>query len=181
MRLPRGVRSFAIIPVGYPLGNFGPVSRGALVSSLVAPAQTDNFQGSEWFYQVCTEVGFYQIHNFDRTHSVMSDLITEQYWADQCQKRVGTAPSIAATRSEFVEPLNRGDVSNVYFVNGSLDPWSSLSFTDGSTPAGLTPFVVATGSHCEDLQNLTTDMVLGVFKAHKQFHDLAVSWLRQRP
>jgi nitroreductase len=30
MRLPRGVRSFAVIPLGYPLGNFGPVSRGAV-------------------------------------------------------------------------------------------------------------------------------------------------------
>jgi pimeloyl-ACP methyl ester carboxylesterase len=161
-----------------PGGPSGPVPRGEIVSSLAAPAQLTSFSGSEWFYQVCTEVGFYQIHNFDRTHSVMSDLITEQYWSDQCQQWVGTAPAIAATRSEFLDPLTRGEVSNVYFVNGSLDPWSSLSFTDSSAPAGLTTLVVATGSHCEDLQNLTTDMVLGVFKAHKQFHDLARTWLQ---
>ncbi len=28
--LPPGVHSFAIIPIGYPLGKFGPVRRGAL-------------------------------------------------------------------------------------------------------------------------------------------------------
>lgn len=28
--LPEGVHSYAIIPIGYPLGNFGPVRRGAL-------------------------------------------------------------------------------------------------------------------------------------------------------
>ncbi len=28
--LPPGVRSYAIIPIGYPMGNFGPVRRGAL-------------------------------------------------------------------------------------------------------------------------------------------------------
>jgi hypothetical protein len=28
-----------------------------------------------------------------------------------------------------------------------------------------------------DLQSLQPDSVLGVFKAHKQFHDLALSWI----
>jgi len=73
-------------------------------------------------------------------------------------------PNIAATRSEFVDPLDRGEVSNVLFVNGSADPWSSLSYTDSSA--------------CEDLESLTTDSVLGVFKAHKLFHDLAVTWIK---
>ncbi len=30
LRLPPGVHSYAIIPIGYPLGNFGPVRRGPL-------------------------------------------------------------------------------------------------------------------------------------------------------
>ena len=107
-----------------------------------------------------------------------SDLISQQYWADQCTQMVGTAPAVDATRSEFVDALDRGDVSNVYFVNGSLDPWSSLSYTTASPPAGLTTLVVATGSHCEDLNSLTTDSVLGVFVAHKQFYDLAKTWLQ---
>jgi hypothetical protein len=66
----------------------------------------------------------------------------------------------------------------VLFVNGSVDPWMSLSYTDTSAPAGLTTLVVKTGSHCEDLESLTADSVLGVFKAHKLFHDLAVSWTK---
>ena len=28
--LPPGVHSYAILPIGYPIGNFGPVRRGAL-------------------------------------------------------------------------------------------------------------------------------------------------------
>jgi hypothetical protein len=106
----------------------------------------------------------------------MSDLITEQYWADQCQFWVGTQPAIAATRSEFVDPLDRGDVTNVLFVNGSLDPWSALSYTDSTAPGGMSTLVVKTGSHCEDLESLTQDSVLGVFKAHKKFHDLLKVW-----
>jgi pimeloyl-ACP methyl ester carboxylesterase len=159
-------------------GSSGPAPRGAIISKLVAPATITDFTGSEWFYQVCTEVGFYQIHNVDRTQSIMADQITQQYWADQCQQMVGTAPAIAATRSEFVDPLDRGDVSNVLFVNGSVDPWMALSYTDSSAPAGLSTLVVKTGSHCEDLESLTPDSVLGVFKAHKMFHDLAVQWVK---
>ena len=29
--LPQGVHSYAILPIGYPMGRFGPVGRGALV------------------------------------------------------------------------------------------------------------------------------------------------------
>jgi hypothetical protein len=155
-----------------------PAPRGAIVSHLVAPPSLGDFTGSEWFYQVCTEVGFYQIRNPDRMVSVESDLITEAYWADLCNQWIGQQPAIAATRSEFVDPLDRGDVTNVLFVNGSLDPWSSLSYTDTSAPPGLTTFVVATGSHCEDLESLTPDSVLGVFKAHKLFYDLATEWIK---
>ena len=155
-----------------------PVRQGAIIPRLTHPQALDNFQGAEWFYQVCTELGFYQVHNNNRTQSVMSDLITEQYWADQCKQWVDATPDIAGTRSEYVDALDRGDVSNVLFVNGSLDPWSSLSYTDASAPAGLTTFVVATGSHCEDLQELQPDSILGVFKAHKLFHDLALQWLK---
>jgi hypothetical protein len=28
--LPKGVHSYAILPIGYPMGNFGPVGRGEL-------------------------------------------------------------------------------------------------------------------------------------------------------
>ncbi|MEO8703037.1 MAG: S28 family serine protease [Kofleriaceae bacterium] len=153
----------------------GPAPRGAIVSPLVVPG-LDNFEGSEWFYQVCTEVGFYQIHNFDRTQSVMSDLVTERYWADQCTQFVGTVPAIEATRAAYVDELYRGEVTNVLFVNGSLDPWSALSPTESTPPAGLTTLVVKTGSHCEDLAALTPDSILGVFKAHKTFYDLAKTW-----
>src|SRR5262249_19295690 len=112
------------------------------------------------------------------SRSILSDLITEDYWSAQCQAYVGTAPAIDATRAELVQPLLDGMVANVLFVNGSLDPWSSLSFTDASSaPAGLATFVVATGSHCEDLDNLQPMSVLGVFEAHRKVFAAATSWL----
>jgi hypothetical protein len=167
---------------GGPGATGGPLPPMAMIPRLRAPDTSDNFAGNEWFYQVCTEVGFYQIANPDRAHSILSDLTTEDYWAAQCQQYVGTAPAIDATRAELVQPLLDGDVSNVFFVNGSLDPWSSLSFTGGDgVPAGLSTFVVATGSHCEDLDNLQQNSVLGVFEAHQQVYDAMTSWLAPAP
>ena len=32
--LPPGVHSYAILPIGYPLGNFGPVGRGPLADAV---------------------------------------------------------------------------------------------------------------------------------------------------
>ena len=36
MGLPEGVKSFAILPIGYPLGKFGPVRRAPLASVVYA-------------------------------------------------------------------------------------------------------------------------------------------------
>ena len=66
----------------------------------------------------------------------------------------------------------------MYFVSGTDDPWMPLTVTDPSAAPNNTAFMVATGSHCEDLEALTGNSVLGVFKAHKQFHDLAVTWAK---
>jgi hypothetical protein len=87
-------------------------------------------------------------------------------------------PAIDTTRSDFVDALDRGDVTNVFFVNGSVDPWSSLSYTDSTAPGGNPTLVVQTGSHCEDLQSLTNESVLGVFKGHKKLHDLIKVWTK---
>src|SRR5262249_32944726 len=150
------------------------------MARMQAPAVLDDFHGAEWFYQVCTEVGFYQVHNTDRTQTVLSSLIDQAYFDGQCKQVVGQTPNVAKTRATYYAPLLAGKVTNVLFGNGSLDPWSSLSFTDQSAlPAGLTAFVVQQGSHGTDLSNLKPTSALGVFEAHLKFHDLAKMWIGQ--
>lgn len=151
---------------------------GAVMPPLLAP-HLASFQGSEWFYQVCTEVGFYQTHSLDQGNTILSWLIDEQFWADQCQTYVGTQPAIAETRAAYVDALDQGEVSNLFFVNGTLDPWSALSFTSQDmAPDGITVALIQGGSHCTDLDNLMPWSSADIFAAHKQFFDLAVSWLK---
>jgi len=151
---------------------------GKVMPVLAAPAG-DNFAGAEWFYQVCSEVGFYQTHSLDQGHTVMSWLIDEAYWADQCQTWVGTQPAIAQTRASYVRALDDSEVSNVLFVNGTLDPWSALSYTSQAlAPDGITVATIAGGSHCSDLENLQPSSKPDVFAVHQQFYELALAWLK---
>ena len=43
--LPPGVHSYAILPIGYPMGNFGPVGRGKLEEFVFADKWGQAYQG----------------------------------------------------------------------------------------------------------------------------------------
>jgi hypothetical protein len=82
------------------------------------------------FARSSTPAGLYQVHNPDRTLSVMSDLIDEAYYDHICDVTFHRRPDVTKTNTTYFRPLRAGKVSNVFFVNGSLDPWSALSFKD---------------------------------------------------
>jgi hypothetical protein len=145
---------------------------------LVKPAVQDDFTGSEWFYQVCTEVGFYQIYNPDRAVSVMSTFMDSAYYDAECEQFVGRTPDAATAKATYFAPIKAGKVSNVLFVSGTLDPWSQLTFDHPSAPpAGCATFAVENGSHCEDLYPLSKYSTSGDIGAHKKFWSLAKEWL----
>jgi pimeloyl-ACP methyl ester carboxylesterase len=135
--------------------------------------------GIMWFYQVCSELGFYQTHSLDQSQSIMSWLIDEDYWSAACQAFSGQAPAIDATRAAYYQAIHDGQVSNLFFVNGTLDPWSALSYQwQEQAPDGVTVSTVVGGSHCSDLYNLSPDSSADVVRAHQTFQQLAAGWLQ---
>jgi hypothetical protein len=136
-----------------------------------------------WDYQVCTEMGFFFTANPDRTSSVMPPDDPAKVVSDNeqgCQQQFGVTPNIAATRATYYDPIINGTTTNIWFVNGTFDPWSSLSFTDpNSPPVGTSVFIVAQGHHHQEMDNLKPDSLLGVFEAHVRFNQLAKQWLAQ--
>lgn len=138
------------------------------------------YKGDTWSYQECSEVGFFKVFNPNREESIMTESQDVDVARMRCQGIAGVQPPIAESRAKYLDAIMAGQVSNIFFVNSSLDPWSSLSLTDpAAAPAGTTVHVVALGSHCSDLQNLDRNSLEGVFEAHVKFHDLAVGWLAQ--
>jgi hypothetical protein len=141
-----------------------------------APATFDDMQ---WYYQECTELGLFAEANSDRTESVMVSGDDEQAEIDTCVQFTGTSSDTSAARAEYYQPLLDGRASNVFFVNGTLDPWSSLGFTDPETPppGGNTVFMVQQGSHCTDLSQLKATSFLGDFEARAKVVGLMRTWL----
>ncbi len=150
----------------------------APASSFLAPAAGAAEALHSWRYQVCSEVGFYQVANIDRTQSIIPEERNEESGDRECMSSFGRTPNIEATRATYFEPLRAGLATNLFFTNGEHDPWATLSFTDPSAVApGVTAMVIRGGSHCEDLQNLYSGALVGIFEAHKRFVELARGWL----
>lgn len=167
-------------PLSGGLNPVGPRGFPRHLAFVAGPEVTGDFAGFQWGYQVCTEVGFYQVANPDRTASVMQSSNDEAAYDARCDEFVHTRPDVAKTRATYYDPIAQGRVSNVFWVNGALDPWSPLSFTDPARPPGKsTVFMIANGSHCTDLSNLKPDSPIPVFEAHVEFVKLAKSWLAE--
>ncbi len=148
------------------------------LQQVVHPAVLDDFTGYEWYYQTCTEVGFYPIYNPDRAVSVESSLIDSAYYDAECTEYVGQTPDAAAANATYFAPIKAGKVSNILFVSGTLDPWSQLTFDHPSAPPpGCATFAIEDGSHCEDLDALSKYSTSGDIGAHKKFWSLAKTWL----
>jgi hypothetical protein len=146
----------------------------------IRPETANDFTGAEWYYQVCTEVGFYQIYNPDRTMSVTETYDTSAYNDIGCQQFTGTTPDPTQDRATYFLPIKAGKVSNILFVSGTLDPWSQLTFDHPEAPPpGCVTYALEGGSHCEDLDQITPTSPAGVVGAHKKFRDLARQWLAQ--
>jgi Serine carboxypeptidase S28 len=130
-----------------------------------------------WDYQVCTEFGALQIAADPVASVLPSGVDWKKYGTDYCASVSKTFPDTDAMNKKFFEPLRTGKVTNVLFVNGTEDPWSGLSLM-GDMPPGLSSFVIRGGAHRSEWINLMPDSPLGVFEAHKRFHDLAKKWIR---
>ena len=133
-----------------------------------------------WLYQSCTEFGYYQIANPNLAESARSQQITTAYHNDMCNRLFGitTPVNTDKTNQTFFDHLADKSVTNIFFTNGSDDPWSTLSLTGSSPTALANPalkfFTMEGASHCEDLARATTDAIKS---AHTKFDTMLGQWL----
>ena len=109
----------------------------------------------QWFYQSCTEFGFWQNAAEDPLKSVRSKRINPAYHRSLCQRLFGFTDQldVQKTNQKYYEPLLNVATSEVLFTNGSQDPWLKLSITpESKVHDGITPYVIQGAAHCDDLQ-----------------------------
>ena len=134
-----------------------------------------------WMYQSCTQFGFYQIAYHNPAESSRSSQITQQYHNQGCERLFGLKVPVNTdiTNRNFYEPLFHPSTTNIYYTNGSNDPWSNLSITNATPGTENNPnmkfFVISGSAHCDDLgSRFSTALV----EARDQFKSLAKEWLK---
>jgi len=151
--------------------------QGAMTTDISA-YQTVGYRG--WMYQSCTEFGYYQIANPNAAESARSAQITLSYHDDACNRLFGitTPVNVAKTNARFFNHLADKSVTNIFFTNGSDDPWSTLSLNDTSPTASANPalkfFTITGAAHCDDLGERISEALT---TARSEFETLASNWL----
>ena len=84
-----------------------------------------NYSGRSWTYQYCTEFGFFQTPS--KMHKMRPFQVDVAYWRDLCQTvfpglDYSQYPTIAYTESVYGGG-NKMQGTNIFFTNGSEDPW----------------------------------------------------------
>jgi len=168
-----------------------------LFSNFGLTALQDSFQGAEsikpedylgwagmrsWMYQSCTEFGYYQVAYSNPAESSRSSSITLQYHNNACKRLFGltTPVNVNQTNATFYNNLFGAGVKNIFFTNGSNDPWSNLSINEKNPNAesnpGLKFFTIAGSAHCDDLGSRIS---VALTQARTEFDQLLNRWISE--
>jgi len=104
----------------------------------------------QWWYQTCTELGYFQ--NAPAQGSIRSRFVNMTYHKTHCANVFGMPlwPNTNATNEYYGG--NNTAATNVYFNNGSQDPWQRASVRSALSPSEPAGFISCHNcGHCVDL------------------------------
>lgn len=136
----------------------------------------------QWFWQTCTEYGYFYTANPNPELSTRSRLVDLDYFLNDCKVLFGIKNSVDTEKLNQkyyyqLLDLNRNpQASQIFFTNGSEDPWQYLSISSerGNTTNPLFSYMtIPGGAHCDDLR-ITTNS--NVQKAQQKFDSLLNGW-----
>jgi serine protease 16 len=107
-----------------------------------------------WTWQTCNEFGWFQT----ASGRLRSPFLNLSYWERVCAALFGaTLPAQADMRRRFGDRAPAA--SNTVFVNGDVDPWSTLGVERAFACARFNAFSVRVsgGSHCSELSPSPSD------------------------
>lgn len=107
------------------LGNEGESTQDYNQKNLKNTAITENSSGRLWWFQVCTEVAYFQVA--PSNDSIRSSKVDTRYHLDLCKNVFGEGifPDVDATNIYYGGTKIAG--SKIVFTNGSQDPWRRAS------------------------------------------------------
>jgi len=102
----------------------------------------------QWTYQTCTEFGYFQ--TTDSPNQPFGNLVPLTFYTNICRDAFGFNWLPRINETNFYYGGKNPIGSRVLFVNGGLDPWSSLSITKSISPELPALFIPGT-SHCANM------------------------------
>jgi pimeloyl-ACP methyl ester carboxylesterase len=142
-----------------------------------------NYEGGagsrQWAYQSCAQFGGFGVPYHDPSLSAESALLDLQYNLDGCNSLFGisTAPDTDAMNATYYKPLLDPSTTQIFFTNGSQDPYSTLSIAavnNNVINPNTSAFTLKGYSHCSDLGSSDGGII---DQAQAMFLQLARQWL----
>lgn len=146
--------------------NFGylPTSY-SFASAMDTNAGQGNSDLRTFFYQQCNEYGLFQTAYKDPAISLRSQRLNMNYMRRGCERLFGRS-FVAGTddlNARYYYPLLSQKSSEIYFTNGSLDPWMPLGIATENgnwNNPNIYALMIDGSFHCDDLsykRSTTTD------------------------
>lgn len=135
-----------------------------------------------WYYQSCSEYGYWQNAHPNPAYSSRSALINLDYHRNICKRLFGLnkPANTALINKTFYSPLLDELVSNIYFTNGEHDPWSVLSIAEkngNAVNAKLQYSLIGSAAHCDDLRSPSIYDSSELIEARTTMINLMDQWL----
>lgn len=160
-------------------GNLTGMSAQAAMDTSLA-AHDGSIGIRQWFYQSCTEFGFWQNAWPDAKESSRSSRINSNYHAQLCKRLfdLDQPAPVEETNKTYFLPMGSLNAPQILFTNGNEDPWMNLSVTAENKKQinpDLDVMVIEGGAHCNDLD--ASDVNPNTRKARQLFINLSQGWL----
>ncbi|XP_063230883.1 putative serine protease K12H4.7 [Bacillus rossius redtenbacheri] len=133
----------------------------------------------QWMYQTCTEFGFFGTSSL--APHVFGDKFPLEYFVQQCSDVFGsrfnaTSLNAGVKRTNKIYGGRSIQVSNVVFVQGSIDPWHTLGITHSNSNSSPAIFIKDT-SHCADMLGTSSTDLPQLTAARAQIRGYLRQWL----
>ncbi|KAL6467730.1 hypothetical protein MHYP_G00234070 [Metynnis hypsauchen] len=140
----------------------------------------ESFGYRQWFYQTCTEFGFYQ--TCEDSSCLFSRMMTLQSQTQLCPLLFNIPQHTLPANIDFTNQYYGGDqpqTHRVLYVNGDIDPWMALSVVRNGTGEDKYRAVLIQGSaHCADMNSLRTSDRTSLKQAREEIEGRVSAWLK---
>ena len=136
--------------------------------------------GRSWFYQTCTEFGYYQTTDSPPDVQPFGDLLPLSYYTQMCTDVFGFPFNDPTPATNLYYGADHPVGSNVLFVSGTVDPWHSLTVTQNLTQS-VRAFLITGSAHCAQLfpSSDEDDPPAGILQAQQYTNQNIKTWLNQ--